>query len=96
MNLPIDIVTILRDKSGDGTPAERRLAEVILQDERSILTVCTPMPDVAGVKDVTVSLPNLVGGDGIIQTFYPKLTGEETAALRNSAQVVRSVIDQLK
>jgi L-lactate dehydrogenase len=72
-----------------------RITEVILQDERSILTVCTPMPDVAGVKDVTVSLPNLVGGEGIIQTFYPKLTEHESAALRNSAQVVRSVIDQL-
>jgi L-lactate dehydrogenase len=72
-----------------------RITEVILQDERSILTVCTPMPEVAGVKDVTVSLPNLVGGEGIIQTFYPQLSEEETAALRNSAQVVRSVIDQL-
>lgn len=72
-----------------------RITEVILQDERSILTVCTPMPDVTGVKDVTVSLPNLVGGEGIIQTFYPKLSEEETAALRNSAQVVRAVIDQL-
>ena len=72
-----------------------RITEVILQDERSILTVCTPMPDVTGIKDVTVSLPNLVGGEGIIQTFYPKLSEEETAALRNSAQVVRAVIDQL-
>ncbi|HJS18599.1 MAG TPA: L-lactate dehydrogenase [Anaerolineales bacterium] len=73
-----------------------RIVEVILQDERSLLTVCTPMQEVAGVKDVTVSLPNLVGGEGIIQTFYPKLSETETAALRNSAQVVRSVIDQLE
>jgi L-lactate dehydrogenase len=73
-----------------------RITEVILQDERSILTVCTPMPDVAGVKDVTVSLPNLVGGEGIIQTFFPQLSESETEALRNSAQVVRSVIDQLE
>jgi L-lactate dehydrogenase len=72
-----------------------RITEVILQDERSILTVCTPMPDVAGVKDVTVSLPNLVGGEGIIQTFFPQLTDEETAALQKSAQTIRSVIDQL-
>lgn len=72
-----------------------RITEVILQDERSLLTVCTPMPDVAGVKDVTVSLPNLVGGDGIIQTFFPQLSEAETAALHRSAQVVRSVIDQL-
>src|SRR5512132_2406767 len=72
-----------------------RIVEVILQDERSLLTVCTPMPDVAGVKDVTVSLPNLVGGEGIIQTFFPNLNDSETSALRASAQVVRSVIEQL-
>ena len=70
--------------------------EVILQGERSILTVCTPMEDVAGVKDVTISLPNLVGGEGIIKTFFPNLNKSETTALRSSAQVVRSVIDQLE
>lgn len=75
--------------------AVARIVEVVLQDERSLLTVCTPMPDVAGVKDVTVSLPNLVGGDGIIQTFTPRLNDTETEALRSSAQVVRSVIENL-
>jgi L-lactate dehydrogenase len=73
-----------------------RIVEVILQDERSLLTVCTPMNDVAGVKDVTVSLPNLVGGEGIIQTFFPRLNEAETSALRASAQLVRSVIAELK
>src|SRR5512138_769657 len=73
-----------------------RIVEVILQDERSLLTVCTPMPDVAGVRDVTVSLPNLVGGEGIIQTFFPKLNDTEMAALQASAKIVRSVIDQLE
>jgi L-lactate dehydrogenase len=72
-----------------------RIVEVILQDERSILTVSTPMPDVAGVKDVTVSLPNLVGGEGIRKTFFPNLSESETTALRSSAQVVRSVIEAL-
>jgi len=72
-----------------------RIVEVILQDERSILTVCTPTKDVVGVKDVTVSLPNLVGGEGIIQTFFPRLNDKETKALHASAQVVRSVIEKL-
>jgi L-lactate dehydrogenase len=75
--------------------AVARIVEVILQDERSLLTVCTPMAEVAGVKDVTVSLPNLVGGEGIIQTFYPRLNEGETNALRASAEVVRSVIEKL-
>jgi len=72
-----------------------RIVEVILQDERSILTVCTPMEEVAGVKNVTVSLPNLVGGKGIIKTFFPNLNEAETTALRASAQVVRAVIEEL-
>jgi L-lactate dehydrogenase len=73
-----------------------RIVEVILQDERSLLTVCTPMKTVVGIEDVTVSLPNLMGGEGIIQTFFPKLNEVETAALHASAQVVRSVIDELR
>jgi L-lactate dehydrogenase len=73
-----------------------RIVEVILQGERSILTVCTPMADVVGVKEVTVSLPNLVGGDGILKTFSPNLNETETIALRASAQIVRSVIDELE
>jgi L-lactate dehydrogenase len=72
-----------------------RIVEVILQDERSILTVCTPTEDIAGVKDVTVSLPNLLGGEGIIKTFFPNLNEAEKDALRLSATVVRSAIDQL-
>src|SRR6266498_1176283 len=72
-----------------------RIVEVILQDERSILTVCTSMREVVGVKDVTVSLPNLVSGDGIITTFFPKLNEAETEALHTSAQIVHSVIEEL-
>ena len=73
-----------------------RIVEVILQDERSLLTVCTPMSVVAGITNVTVSLPNLVGGDGIVQTFFPNLNDSETIALGASAQVVHSVIEQLE
>jgi L-lactate dehydrogenase len=73
-----------------------RIVEVILQDERSLLTVCTRTEDVAGVKDVTVSLPNLVGGEGILKTFFPNLIETETNALQASAQVVHSASDELK
>lgn len=72
-----------------------RIVEVILRDQRSILTVCAPVADVAGVKDVTVSLPHLVGGQGVISTIYPPLSQQEHDALQASAGIVRQAIDDL-
>ena len=72
------------------------LVDVIIHDQRAILTVCTPTPEVAGVPNVTVSLPHLVGGEGILTTLPLSLNGEEKAALRASAQVIRDVTDALK
>jgi len=72
-----------------------RITEVVLNDQRAILTVCMPMADAAGVKDVTLSLPNLIGGDGIITTLNPPLDMKETLALRQSAELIRDVIDQI-
>jgi L-lactate dehydrogenase len=72
-----------------------RIVEVMLRNQRSILTVCTPVAEVAGVRDVTVSLPNLIGGAGIITTFYPSLDQNEYSALQESASVIRSALDEL-
>lgn len=72
-----------------------RLTEVILRDQRSILTVCTPVEEIAGVSDVTVSLPQLIGGQGIITTLHPTLDDDEQAALHHSASLIRQAIDGL-
>ncbi len=73
-----------------------RITEVILRDQRAILTVCTPVPLAAGVADVTLALPNLLGGRGVITTFHPKLNQVETEALSASAQIVRDAIESLE
>ncbi len=67
----------------------------ILRDQRTLLTVCHRNANVQGVKDVTLALPHLVGGDGVITTFPLPLSAEEASALKQSAQVIRSAIDQL-
>ena len=74
-----------------------RITEVILGDQRSFLTVCTPVEDVGGVKDVTVSLPHLVGGTGILDTLQLPLAlnAEEEEGLRNSAQIVKQAYQGL-
>jgi len=73
-----------------------RIVDVILHDQRAIMTVCTPQADVAGVKDVTVSLPHLIGGQGVIATLPITLSDEEYGALRASAASVREAIDSLE
>jgi L-lactate dehydrogenase len=72
-----------------------RIVDVILRDQRAILTVCTPMAEMAGVPDVTASLPHLVGGEGILATLPLPLDEEEAAALRASAHAIREAIDAL-
>ena len=56
-----------------------RIVDAVLHDQRSILTVCAPTADVVGVKDVTVALPRLVGGAGVIETFPLPLSEAEQA-----------------
>ena len=73
-----------------------RIVDVILHDQRAIMTVCTPLPEVAGVHDVTVSQPHLVGGNGILASLPISLDEAEMAALRASAQGVREAIESLK
>jgi L-lactate dehydrogenase len=72
-----------------------RVVEVILRDQRSVLTVCSPVVEIEGVSDVTVSLPHLVGGDGVVASLPLPLDPEEHAALHKSAEVVARDIASL-
>jgi L-lactate dehydrogenase len=72
-----------------------RIIDVILNDQRTILTVCTSIPETWGGANVTVSLPHLVGGAGVLAIFPPVLTYEEEASLHASAGVVRAAIKEL-
>ena len=72
------------------------MVDTILNDQRSILTVCTPERSIAGVEDVTVSMPHLLGGRGVIGEHHPlNLTDDEQERLHNSAQLIRDVITDL-
>ena len=91
--------TIITGKSatyyGIGS-ALSRIVNVILHDQRSVLTVGAPAEDVVGIRNVTVSLPRLVGGQGALETFPLPLNADETAQLRESARVVRQALDELE
>jgi L-lactate dehydrogenase len=72
-----------------------RIVDAVLRDQRSVLTVCGPEAEVAGVRDVTVALPRLVGGAGVLETLPLLLPAGEHQALARSAAVVRAAIEGL-
>jgi L-lactate dehydrogenase len=51
--------------------------------------------NVFGVCDVTISLPHLLGGSGIVASFPLTLDQSEQALLRASAEVVCNAISDL-
>ncbi len=73
-----------------------RIVEAILKDQRAILTVCTPIAEVAGVKNVTLSLPHLVGGEGALSTLFLPLDPQEAELLHASAEIIAADIALLE
>ncbi len=71
------------------------IVKAILRDERTIRTVCSPMDEVAGVKDVTLSLPHLLGEGGVLGTLPLPFDEQESAQLLASAKVVRQAIESV-
>ncbi|HUK81230.1 MAG TPA: L-lactate dehydrogenase [Verrucomicrobiae bacterium] len=72
-----------------------RIVKVILHDQRAVMTVCLPTLEVADVSNVTLSLPRLVGGEGVLETFPLPLSKKENTELHESARVVRQALDEL-
>jgi L-lactate dehydrogenase len=73
-----------------------RIVDAILHDQRAVMTVGAPAADVVGVANVTVSLPRLVGGRGVLETFPLPLTEDERRGLHHSACVIRQALDELE
>ncbi len=72
-----------------------RICEVILTNQRAILTICAPHDEIVGVEDVTIALPHLLSGDGVVGSLPLSIDGEEREKLARSARIVRDAIDQL-
>jgi L-lactate dehydrogenase len=72
--------------------AVARIVEVMLHDQRAILTVCARIAGVPGCEGVTLSLPHLVGGEGVLTTIPLGLDPHEQEGLRQSAEILREAI----
>ena len=69
-----------------------RLTEAVLRDERSIF----PVASYQAAYGVTLALPSVVGGEGVIRVLEPPLSAYERAQLQRSAERLRAAGDRLR
>jgi len=72
-----------------------RIVSSITDDERTVLSVSQVTEDVEGVRDIALSLPRIIGRDGIVATLMPELDETERAALKRSAEVIADYTSKL-
>lgn len=72
-----------------------RIVRAIARDEQAVLSVSMRCAEIAGVRDVALSLPRVVGAGGVGATLVPELDRAETDALATSAAMLRETGDAL-
>ncbi len=71
----------------------KRICEAIVRDEKSIMPVsCIQNDEVYGINGVALSMPAIVGKNGVETGVPIELSREEQKALRESADTLRAVI----
>lgn len=71
----------------------KRICEVITRDEKSILPISSMMYGEYGISDVALSMPAIVGKNGVETKVPIPLSAEELEKLRRSASMLRDVLD---
>ncbi|TCK99946.1 malate dehydrogenase (NAD) [Shimia isoporae] len=73
-----------------------RLVAAIGGDERSVHSVSIMTPDVEGVKDVPLSLPRVLGKNGVLGDVMPEISADERLGLRASAELLKDTLEAVK
>lgn len=76
--------------------AVTRIAKCIVRDEHSVLPVSTVLHGQYGIDDVSLSIPSILGKDGVEKVLEIKLNEVELNSLRNSANELKKVREGIK
>ena len=76
--------------------AVKRICEAIIKDEHSILPVSSLMEGAFGFSDLCLSVPTVLGKDGIEMLVDIYLNNDEFDKLEYSSKTLRSVIEELE
>ena len=76
--------------------AVKRICQVIVRDERSILPVSVTLHGEYGVEGVTLSMPCVVGREGVYRKVPIALDSEEQIKFENSANVLKEILKSIE
>ena len=74
----------------------KRICEVIMRDEKSILPVSHMIHGIYGIDGVSLSMPAIVGADGVESDIPINLNGEEALKLKESADYLKKIVDTIE
>jgi len=69
-----------------------RVAEMVLRDEHAVV----PIGSYQREFGVTMSLPSVIGSEGIVTVMQPVLSAEEGSALERSAESLRRALERVR
>lgn len=72
-----------------------RIVEAVLHDEHAVLPVSSVLHDYKGISGVAMSVPSIIGRDGVVRTLDVPMDDRELARLRASASALREVQQSL-
>ncbi len=75
--------------------AVKRICEAIVRDEKSVLPVSNMMHGAYGIEDITLSMPAVVGKNGVELQMPITLRANEEEALKKSAAILKDTVQKV-
>jgi L-lactate dehydrogenase len=72
------------------------IVDAVIHDRRAVMTISSRVEGVMDVDGVTLSLPTLIGGQGVLSVLPLRINAEEMAAFHTSAGVIREATESLQ
>ena len=93
-----EIVSLLKTGSAYYAPASAacEMAEAVIKDKKKILPCAAYLNGEYGINNLFIGVPVKLGRGGIEEVIQIRLTPEEDAALKKSAEAVQGLVDAMK
>ena len=72
----------------------RRICTAIMRDEDCVLPVSSLMVGEYGLNDLCISVPTVVGRNGVVTRVPVFLSEEENAEFQKSAAALKAIVDE--